>query len=70
MGDNEYLRTIKQFKKVYDVSSVDMPANPNTVIDIAARSAFEGFIENEKQEMQRAQEREKQKRRIKLLTEV
>lgn len=70
ISDNEYLRTIKRFKKVFDVSSVDMPANPSTVIDIKARSAFEGFIESEKQEMLRAKAREEQKKRIKIMLEV
>lgn len=71
LGNNEYLRTIKSFKKVFDVSSVDMPANPNTVIDtVSARSAFEGYIEGKRQELQRAEERARQKKRIKLLTEV
>ena len=70
IGDNEYKRTIRSFSKVFDVSSVDVPANPGTVIDIKARSAFEGFIESEKQELLRAEAREAQKKRIKLLSEV
>lgn len=51
IGDDEYLRTIKSIRKVYDVSSVDMPANPNTVIDTQARARFEGYIEARKQEL-------------------
>lgn len=70
-GDNEYLRTIRSFHKIYDVSSVDMPANPNTAIDTySARSAFEGYIEAEKQERLAQEARERKKRIIKLLTEV
>lgn len=72
IGEDEYLRTIKAIRKVYDVSSVDMPANPFT--DISARSAFEGFIESEKQELlerqKEAEAREAQKRKIKILLEA
>lgn len=68
IGEGEYLRTIKAIKKVYDVSSVDVPANPFT--DISARSAFEGYIEREKQELLEREARERQKRRLKLLMEV
>ena len=56
LQDGEYLRTIKAIKKVYDVSSVDMPANPNTMIDTKTRAAFDGFIEARRQEMQRVEE--------------
>ena len=56
IGENEYLRTITSIKKVYDVSSVDMPANPNTFIDTPARAAFDGFIEARRQEVLRAEE--------------
>lgn len=38
-------RTIKKIPKVYDVSAVWIPANPNTDISVATRSAFDGFIE-------------------------
>ena len=71
IGDNEYLRRVKAFRKLYDVSSCDVPANPNTAIDTySARSAFEGFIEKEKQERLAEEARERKKRIIKLLTEV
>ena len=56
IGEDEYLRTIKSIRKVYDVSSVDAPANPNTLIDTPARAAFDGFIEQRRQELQRAEE--------------
>lgn len=65
-----YLRTIKRIKRLYDVSSVDMPANPYTAIDTNARSAFEGYIERQKQELQRAEERKRQIQRIRILSEV
>lgn len=59
--DGETLtRTIKRVKKVYDVSAVSIPANPNT--DIAARSS-EGVIAELKHrrecELQLAEERAK-----------
>ena len=40
---------ILKIKKVYDVSAVSMPANPDT--SISARSYFDGVIEMEKQEL-------------------
>ena len=64
LGDGEYLRTIKAIKKVYDVSSVDMPANPNTSIDTQTRAAFEGFIERRAQELRRAEEEAIAKRKL------
>lgn len=57
-------RTIKKVKKVYDVSSVSIPANDGT--EISARSYFNGVIEKEKQELLN---RKKQLLKIKLLLE-
>lgn len=58
--DNEqHLRTITKIKKVYDVSAVSIPANPET--EISARSYFDGVIEAEKQEMLRANEQKRKK---------
>ena len=45
-----HTRTILRVKKVYDVSAVSIPANPNT--DISARSWLDGLIEAEKREAQ------------------
>ncbi len=42
-------RRIMSIKKVYDVSAVSYPANPET--EITARSYFNGVIEVEKQEL-------------------
>lgn len=67
---NVFIRRIKQFKKIYDVSSVDTPANPYTSVNTIARSSFDGYIEQKKQEMQRAEERKRQIQRIRILTEV
>lgn len=52
--EDAHLRTISKVKKVYDVSAVSMPANPNT--DISARAYFDGVI---KEEMERRRERER-----------
>ena len=42
-------RTILKIKKVFDVSAVSYPANPET--EISARSFFNGVIERDKQEL-------------------
>lgn len=69
VADEEYnretrTRTIKKVKKVYDVSSVSIPANDGT--EISARSYFNGVIEKEKQELLN---RKKQLLKLKLLLE-
>ncbi len=56
-------RTIKKIKKVYDVSAVDLPANPST--DISSRNWIDGVIETERQEFAA-----RQRQIIKILTEV
>lgn len=48
-------RIIRKIKKVYDVSAVSIPANPQT--DISARSYFDGVIEAELLEQQERQEK-------------
>lgn len=56
--DKTFTRIIKRIGKVYDVSAVSIPANPDTDISaISARSAFDGAIERKKAERL---EREKQ----------
>lgn len=65
---NKRTRTITGIKKLYDVSAVSIPANPDTYI--SARSYFEGVIEAEREEFEKAEQREKQKHRIRILTEV
>lgn len=42
-------RVITKIKKLYDVSAVSIPANPDT--EISARSYFDGVIEAERQEL-------------------
>ncbi len=54
-----HTRTILKIKKVYDVSAVSIPANPNTDIGVATRAAFDGFIEAEKAELLEEERRQK-----------
>lgn len=62
------LRTITAFEKLYDVSAVSRPANDAT--SISARSFGEGVITEIKEERLAREARERQKRKIKILTEV
>ena len=62
------LRTITKISKLYDVSAVSLPANDAT--SISARSFGEGVVEEIKQELLAREARERQKKRIKILTEV
>lgn len=61
-----HTRVIDRIKKVYDVSAVSIPANPTTEIGISARSYFEGFIEEEKQELLEMERRAKARKRLQL----
>lgn len=61
-------RTIMKIKKLYDVSAVSIPANPNT--DISARSYFEGVIEQERLEQEKAERIARQKQKIRMMTEL
>ena len=45
-NEKSHLRSILKVRKVYDVSAVSIPANPNT--DISARSYWDGVIEEER----------------------
>lgn len=65
-----HTRTIKRIAKVYDVSPVSFPANPGTELSVSTRDYFNGVIEMEKAERLEAERRERQKQRIKILTEV
>lgn len=58
-----HTRTIIRIRKVYDVSAVSIPANPNT--DISARSYFDGVIEKEQEQRRRDLERAERIARIK-----
>lgn len=73
-GDGKNIRIVKrvidQIKKVYDISAVGFPANPNTDIGVATRAAFDGAIEGfeaERLSEKRAkQERAKKEAELKL----
>lgn len=65
-----HTRTIKRIAKVYDVSPVSFPANPGTELSVSTRDYFDGVIEMERAERLEAEKRERQKQRIKILTEV
>lgn len=53
--ERTHTRTITSVKKVYDVSAVSIPANPNT--DISARGFWDGVIQEEKEKERRDFER-------------
>lgn len=61
--ERTHTRTISSVKKVYDVSAVSIPANPNT--DISARSYWDGVIAAEQEKRRRDLERAEQIERIK-----
>lgn len=62
------LRTITKFEKLYDVSAVSLPANDAT--SISARNYGEGVVAEVKQELLAREARDRQRRKIKILTEV
>lgn len=65
-----HTRVIDRIAKVFDVSPVSFPANPNTSLSVATRDYFDGVIEMEKAERLEREKREKQKLKIKILSEV
>ena len=67
-GVETILRTITGIRKLYDVSAVSLPANNAT--EISARAFCEGVIAAAAEERRAAAERERQKRKIKILMEV
>ena len=67
-GTITVLRTIKSIGKLYDVSAVSLPANNAT--EISARSWCDGVIIQLTEERRKAEERERQKKKIKILSEV
>lgn len=67
-GKVTVLRTITKIEKLYDVSAVSIPANDAT--SISARSFGEGVVAELVEEFRKREERERQKRKIKILTEV
>ena len=67
-GITYVLRTIKSVGKLYDVSAVSLPANNAT--EISARSWCDGVIDQLAEERRKAEARERQKQRIRILLEV
>lgn len=65
-----HTRTISKIAKVFDVSPVSFPANPNTELSVSTRDYFDGVIEIERAERLEAEKRERQQLLIKILSEV
>lgn len=65
-----HTRVIKRIDKVYDVSPVSFPANPTTELSVSTRDYFDGVIEAEKAERLEREQRERQKLKIRVLTEI
>lgn len=66
--EGKYTRVIKKVGKVFDVSCVSIPANPDTdIATISARSYFNGVIEEEATERLLKAEREAKKQKIRIL---
>ena len=59
-------RVIDRIAKLYDVSAVSFPANPNTDIGISARSLFDGEIEKREAERLRAEKIQRDKAKLAL----
>lgn len=69
-GENPrtYLRTITKVGRLFDVSAVSIPANDFT--EISARSFVDGILDREKAEALAAEQRERQKQKIRILIEI
>ena len=63
-----YLRTITKVGRLFDVSAVSVPANDFT--SISARSYVDGILDKERADALAAEQRERQKRKIRILMEV
>ena len=61
-------RTITRIRKLYDVSAVSIPANPAT--SISARTYGEGVIAEILEELHAREQREAQRRKIKIMLEA
>lgn len=68
--DKTNTRVIDRIAKVYDVSPVAFPANPDTSLSVATRDYFAGVSEMRKAERLEREKRERQKHVIKILSEV
>ena len=67
-GKVTVLRTITRIRKLYDVSAVSIPANPAT--SISARTYGEGVIAEILEELHAREQREAQRRKIKIMLEA
>jgi HK97 family phage prohead protease len=65
-----HTRVITNIAKVFDVSPVSFPANPNTELSVSTRDYFDGVIEAEKAERLEREKRERQKKKLRILMEV
>lgn len=63
-----YLRTITKIGRLFDVSAVSMPANDFT--GISARSYVDGILDKERADALAAEQRNRQKQKIRILLEV
>lgn len=54
-----HTRKILSVKKLFDISAVSFPANPDTSLDVATRDYFHGVMEAEKAERLRIAEEER-----------
>ena len=65
-----HTRIIDRIAKVFDVSPVTFPANPGTDLCVSTRDYFNGVIEAEQAERLEEERRERQKQKIRILSEV
>ena len=65
-----HTRVIDRIAKVFDVSPVSFPANPNTELSVSTRDYFNGVIEAERAERLEREKREIQKKKIRILSEI
>lgn len=65
-----HTRIIDRIAKVFDVSPVSFPANPTTELGVVTRAYLDGVIEIEKAERLERERRDRQRQRIRILSEV
>ena len=65
--EETHTRNITSVRKIYDVSAVSIPANPNTDISEAARRSFDGVIKAEEEKRRRERERAEKVERLREL---
>lgn len=65
-----HTRTISRIAKVFDISPVSFPANPNTSLSVMTRDYFNGVIEAEKAERLEREKREMQIKKLRILSQI